>query len=300
MKLRLVRHSIKRSFAIIATAYAAATGNVAIAQPAATPGSVDPCATIPLPSALDMALMSQLMLEPHKFATLADLIRTLPPEAMSKIATMQKTAAERQAKDWPSLCRYAAENAQVSASGKRPKIIFLGDSITENWKLGDPSLFGPTVLDRGISGQTTPQILLRFYQDVVALRPRTVHIMAGVNDIMGNTGATTDATIVNNIRAMIDIARTNNIRVVLAAITPSKRFVARPELGLAPRISAVNNRLAQLAESQKIIWVDYAAVLGNGDGGLKDTLGNDGLHPNRDGYAAMRPLAEAAIARASR
>jgi lysophospholipase L1-like esterase len=300
MKVRLVRHSIKRSFAIIATAYAAATGNVAIAQPAATPGSVDPCATIPLASPLDMALMSQLMLEPHKFATLADLIRTLPPEAMSKIATMQTTAAERQAKDWPGLCRYVAENAQVSASGKRPKIIFLGDSITENWKLGDPSLFGQTVLDRGISGQTTPQILLRFYQDVVALRPRTVHIMAGVNDIMGNTGPTTDATIVNNIRAMIDIANTNNIRVVLAAITPSKRFVARPELSLAARISAVNILLANLAKSRKIIWVDYAAVLGNGDGGLKDTLGNDGLHPNRDGYAAMRPLAEAAIARASR
>ena len=240
------------------------------------------------------------MVEPRKFTSLADLLKLLPPDAMAKMVAMQKNAADRQAKDWPNLCRYGAENAQVLASGIRSRVIFLGDSITENWKIADPSLFSATVLDRGIGGQTTPQILLRFYQDVVSLRPRAVHIMAGVNDIMGNTGPTSDATIVNNIRAMIDIAKANRIRVVLAAITPSKAYVARPDMNLVPRITAVNRLLAELAKEQHVGFVNYEPVLANNEGGLKDALGNDGLHPNRDGYAAMRPLTEQAIARAAK
>jgi hypothetical protein len=122
------------------------------------------------------------MLEPRKFTSLADPLKVLPPDAMAKMAASQKSALEWQAKDWPNLCRYAAEYEQVKATGIRPLAIFLGDSIIENWKLSDPALFSATVLDRGIGGQTTPQILLRFYPDVVALCPRVVHIMAGVND----------------------------------------------------------------------------------------------------------------------
>ena len=180
---------------------------LALAQPAPARASEDVCAGQPTLEGQNPELLARMMIEPRKFAGLADLLKVLPPDAMAKMAASQKSALERQAKDWPNLCRYAAENAQVKASGILPRMIFLGDSITENWKLGDPALFGATVLDRGIGGQTTPQILLRFYPDVVALRPRVVHIMAGVNDIMGNTGATSDATIVNNIRAMIDIAK---------------------------------------------------------------------------------------------
>lgn len=248
----------------------------------------------------DLAMLTSLMLEPRKITSFADLIKSLPPEAMTRLMASQKTAMERQAKDWANLCRYAAENAAVQAGGIRPRVVFLGDSITENWKLGDPSLFSAASQNRGIGGQTTPQILLRFYQDVVALRPRAVHIMAGVNDIMGNTGPTSDVAIVNNIRAMIDIAKANNIRVVLAGIAPSKAFIARPDFDLSPRIAAVNSQLVRLAAERRVTWVDYAPSLGDGQGGLKDTLGNDGLHPNRDGYAAMRPVAERAIARAAK
>lgn len=277
-----------------------ALAGLALAQSVPAWASEDVCAGLPAAEDQNPELLARLMLEPRKFASLADLFRALPPEAMAKMATLRKSAQERQAKDWPNLCRYAAENAQVKASGIRPRAIFLGDSITENWKLGDPTLFNATVLDRGIGGQTTPQILLRFYPDVVALRPRLVHIMAGVNDIMGNTGATSDATIVNNIRAMIDIAKANGIRVVLARIAPAKTFVARPDFDMVPRITAVNALLDSLAKEKRVTLADYAPVLADSEGGLKDALANDGLHPNRDGYAAMRPLAERAIARAAK
>ncbi len=265
------------------------------AQPLSSPTQAETCASVPAADEQDLATLNGLVVEPRRFTSLADLLKGLPPEAMAKIATMQKVAAERQAKDWPWLCRYAAENAAVLASGIRPEAVFIGDSITENWKLGDPSLFSATVLDRGIGGQTTPQILLRFYQDVVTLHPRAVHIMAGTNDISGNTGAVTDTAIVDNIRAMIDIAKANGIRVVLASITPSKEFIARPGVDPSPRIAEVNRRLKQLAAQQRITFVDYFPLLADREGGLAAALGNDGLHPNRDGYAVMRPLAVKAM-----
>ena len=265
------------------------------AQPLRSPTQTKTCASVPAADEQDLATLNGLVVEPRRFTSLADLLKGLPPEAMAKIATMQKVAAERQAKDWPWMCRYAAENAAVLASGIRPEAVFIGDSITENWKLGDPSLFSATVLDRGIGGQTTPQILLRFYQDVVALRPRAVHIMAGTNDISGNTGAVTDTAIVDNIRAMIDIAKANGIRVVLASITPSKEFIARPEVDPSPRIAEVNRSLKHLAVQQRITFVDYFPLLVDSGGGLAAALGNDGLHPNRDGYAVMRPLAVKAM-----
>mgnify|MGYP000520546527 CR=1 FL=1 len=215
------------------------TSTEVLAQSAAIPLSGNDCVSPPARSEEDTKLLNALMVEPRRFTSLAVLLKLLPPEAMANMATMQKSAAERQAKDWPDLCRYVAENAQVQASAIRPRVIFLGDSITENWKIADPSLFSASVLDRGIGGQTTPQILLRFYQDVVALRPKVVHIMAGTNDISGNTGATTDEAIVHNIRAMIDIAEANDIRTILASITPSKQFVARPGVDPSARIAAV-------------------------------------------------------------
>ncbi len=246
------------------------------------------------------ALLAPLMLESRSFANVAEMFAALPADAMATFAAMQAAEAEREKTDWANLCRYAAENAQVAASGSRPRVVFLGDSITENWLLGDPALFGPAVLNRGIGGQTTPQILLRFYQDVVMLRPRAVHIMAGVTDIMGNQGPSSDAAIVNNIRAMIDIAKANGIRVMLAGITPSQAFLARPDVDLRPRISEVNRQLALLAVEERISFVDYSPALANAAGGLNASLGNDGLHPNRAGYAAMRSVVDRAVRRATR
>ncbi len=270
------------------------------AQQLKSPTQAEVCAAVPAADALDPSILNTLMVEPKKFTSMAELMKALPPEATAQFATMQKAAADRQAKDWPWLCRYAAENEAVLKSGVRPKVIFIGDSITENWILADPSLFSSIVLDRGIGGQTTPQILLRFYQDVVALRPQVVHIMAGTNDISGNTGAVTDEAIVQNIRAMIDIAKANGIKVVLASITPSKQFVARPGIDPSPRIAAVNRALFKLAAEKKVTYVDYFPALADTAGGLADALGNDGLHPNRDGYAAMRPLTDKAIKRAGK
>ena len=276
-------------------AFALARPSIAQTQPA---GAACPPADPEMTEFLEP--LTEMMLVPGKSMNIPEMLRTMPPETMAKLAALQKAAADRQAKDWPNLCRYAAENAQIIASGIRPRVVFIGDSITENWKPGDPSLFNATVLTRGIGGQTTPQILLRFYQDVVALRPRVVHIMAGTNDISGNTGPTSDQAIVNNIRAMIDIAKANRIAVVLASITPSKGFGMRPNFDPSFRIAAVNRQLAALAAERRVTYVDYFPPLADGAGGFNAALANDGLHPNRAGYAAMRPLAERAVARAAK
>ncbi len=258
------------------------------------------CTPVDPQAAEGIAQFTGAMLTPGKPINIAEVIKTMPPEMLARMGALQKQAAERQTKDFANLCRYADENAAVLSSGVRPRVVFLGDSITENWKMGDPTLFGSSVLDRGISGQTTPQILLRFYQDVVALRPRMVHIMAGTNDISGNTGPTTDQAIVNNIRAMIDIAKAHGIRVVLASITPSKGFAMHPGFDPSPRIAAVNRMLVSLAAEMHVTYVDYFPKLADSQGGFKATLANDGLHPNRDGYAVMRPLTDKAIARAAK
>jgi len=145
------------------------------------------------------------------------------------LAAYQRYEAWRLANDWASLCHYREENRRV-ASGARPRVVFIGDSITELWKAYDPDFFSGGVLDRGISGQTTPQMVVRFYQDVVRLRPRVVHIMAGTNDVAANTGPTSDDQFKNNITAMVDLAKANGIKVVLASIPPTKTFSWRPDL----------------------------------------------------------------------
>ncbi len=295
------RSLVAAAFAILVQAEAALAEGMpppATAANATAPASA--CTPADPAMARGFAQFTEAMLAPGKAMDIAAMMRSMPPETMARIAEFQKAEADRRAKDWPNLCRYAAENAQVLASGIRPRVVFIGDSITENWKLGDPSQFSATTLDRGISGQTTPQILLRFYQDVVSLRPRVVHIMAGTNDISGNTGPASDEAIVNNIRAMIDIAKANNIRVVLASITPSKGFAMRPDFDPSPRIAAVNRALVQLAAQRRVIWLDYFPPLADSTGGFNSALANDGLHPNRAGYAVMRPLAERAIVRAAK
>jgi lysophospholipase L1-like esterase len=200
------------------------------------------------------------------------------------------------ARDWPGLCRYKEANAAVER-GPRPRAVFMGDSITEGWVGGDPSLFTAGVVGRGIGGQTSPQMLVRFRQDVVALRPRVVHIMAGTNDIAGNTGPATIRDFQNNILAMLDIAEANGIAAVLAAIPPSKRLYWR-ELDPRPLIRELNEWLRETAAERGLVFVDYGAVLADAEGGLRADLGNDGVHPNRDGYAAMRELARHALSAA--
>lgn len=199
--------------------------------------------------------------------------------------------------DWAWLCRYRAENAAYGV--KNPaRAVFIGDSITEGWARTDPALFTGGVVGRGLSGQTSPQILLRFWQDVIALHPRVVHIMIGTNDIAGNTGPTSVAAYQANIRAMVDLARVNGVRVVLGSIPPAKRMDWRPGLAPAPRIAELNQWLRAFAAERGLVFADYHSVLAAPDGGLRPELGKDGVHPEAPGYALMRPIAERALAEA--
>jgi lysophospholipase L1-like esterase len=228
--------------------------------------------------------------EPSKPAKLA-------PEL---IATYLANQTYTKQYDWPWLCRYRAANAATVAAGK-PEVVFMGDSITEFWGLYDPSFFKNGTVDRGISGQTTPQMLLRFYQDVVALHPRVVHIMGGTNDIAGNTGPNDAKAFKNNIRAMVEIAQANGIKVVLASIPPASIFTWAPTLKPAGQIVALNAWLKGYAAERNAVYADYyGALVDPATNGMRKETTFDGVHPATLGYATMRPIAERAIASAER
>lgn len=196
------------------------------------------------------------------------------------------------------LCRYAAQNAAITTP---VRVVFLGDSITENWNEADSSLFTDGIVDRGISGQTTPQMLERFRQDVLSLHPRAVHIMAGTNDIAGNTGAATMDAVQGNIESMAELARLHGIKVILGSVLPTEGFTWNPTIRGAPQqITALNTWLRGYAKAHGYIYVDYHAALVGAKGGLKPGLSKDGVHPTPSGYALMRPLALAAISKALR
>ncbi|KMS51675.1 hypothetical protein V474_03325 [Novosphingobium barchaimii LL02] len=220
------------------------------------------------------------------------------PEMAKLIAQVSEKEKQRQKIDWAGLCRYRAANAEQRGKDA-PDVVFLGDSITDNWIYGDPSLFSAKVLDRGISGQTSAQILLRFQADVIRLRPGTVHIMAGTNDILQDLGPTSDDAIIDNFVAMLDLAQVHKINVVIASILPISERSWQPQLKPGPRVVRLNQRLKALALSRKAKFLDYYSVLKDADGRLRTDLGNDGVHPNRTGYAAMAPLARSVIVAAS-
>jgi len=201
-------------------------------------------------------------------------------------------------RDWPNLAKYQEENARLGApAGREARVVFLGDSITELWPLSK-SFPGKPYVNRGISGQTTPQILLRFRQDVIALRPKVVVILAGTNDIAENTGPITLAGIEDNLASMVDLAKRNGIRVVLASLLPASQYPWRPDLAPVGKIRALNDWIKGYAETEGLVFLDYFSVMANEKRGLKAELSEDGVHPNQAGYAAMAPLAERAIAAA--
>lgn len=237
----------------------------------------------------------------YRVAMMASRHSAPPARPTSAIAAFAAAQAERQRQDWPFLCRFAADNARLALRpAAERQVVFLGDSITENWAVARPDLAGRGWVNRGISGQTTPQILLRFQQDVVALRPRVVHIMAGTNDVAGNTGPNTAEAVEDNIRAMVRLGKAAGIRVVLAAIPPAARFAWAPDLRPGPVIAAMNDRLRKLAASEYVLFVDYGRVLATADGAMRPELSYDGVHPDGAGYAAMMPVAERVVARALR
>lgn len=237
---------------------------------------------------------------PFEQAVVAFVLNTGPMDAelfarVTDTATREtytKKEYERSATDWPHLGMYRGENASVH---ERPKVVFIGDSITEIWRHHDPDFFSNGILGRGISGQTSSQTLVRFYPDVVALKPIAVHILCGSNDIAGNTGPTTPQDFKNNIMTMLDIAEINGIKVLLGSITPSVRFSHRPEVKPAARIAELNDWLCKVASERGVVFIDYFTALAAEDRSLSPEYTNDGLHPNAAGYSVMQPLALTAI-----
>ena len=219
------------------------------------------------------------------------------PGAAAALAAYLKKRDADQLRDFPNLCKYKAANAARARDGA-PDVVLMGDSITENWQPGDPTLFSARIVDRGIAGQTSPQMVVRFQQDVVALRPKVVHIMAGTNNVAGNTGPSSPEDYKNDIRAMVDMARHNHIAVVLASIPPAGGFPWRPDLQPAVQIPTLNAWLRDYAAKNGLVYVDYYAALVAEGGGMKSDLTNDGVHPTTRGYAVMRPLFDKAVAKA--
>ncbi len=189
--------------------------------------------------------------------------------------------------DRDGLCRYREDNAALKT---RPELVLFGDSITEGWASQVPELFGTRIVGRGISGQTTAQMLVRFQADVLALKPRRVQIMAGTNDVAGNLGPTSETGWQNNIKSMVELARAHGIEPVLASIPPADHFGWKPGMKPAAQIQRLNAWLRDYAQKNGLVYVDYYAVLVGEGGALKPALGEDGVHPNAAGYAVMRPL----------
>jgi lysophospholipase L1-like esterase len=202
--------------------------------------------------------------------------------------------------DWANLERYQPANATLGApAGDENRVVFYGNSITDAWAPFFPAMFpGKPYVGRGISGQTTPQMLVRFHQDVVALAPKVVVILAGTNDIAGNTGPSTLEMIEDNLMAMTEIAKQHGIRVVLSSVLPAYDYPWKPGLEPAPKIIALNAWMRRYAGETGETYLDYHSVMADARGGLPSSTSRDGVHPNEAGYRIMAPLAEAAIAQA--
>ncbi|MFL5560491.1 MAG: SGNH/GDSL hydrolase family protein [Gemmatimonadaceae bacterium] len=204
--------------------------------------------------------------------------------------------------DWAFLERYRQANAALAAPAPGAnRVVFYGNSITEGWaRYFDKEFPGKPYIGRGISGQTTPQMLVRFRQDVVALHPAVVVILAGTNDIAGNTGPSTLEMIEDNFASMTEIAQANHIRVVLSSVLPVYDYPWRPGLQPVPKIAALNAWLRSYAAAHGATYLDYFSSLADERQGMKSNLASDGVHPTEAGYEVMAPLAERAIADALR
>jgi lysophospholipase L1-like esterase len=214
---------------------------------------------------------------------------------------------EVQLKDWPALSRYADEDKQLAASPNEQRVVFMGDSITDGWRNPQFGGFfpGKPYVNRGIGGQTTPQMLLRFRADVIDLHPRVVVILAGTNDIAGNTGPMTLEQTEANLATMSELAHAHGIRVVLSSVMPVNDVTAPDGKKLVQtidrppeKILALNSWIKSYATDHGDIYLDYFSAMVDDNGHLRTDLTNDGLHPQAKGYAVMTPLAEKAIAAA--
>jgi len=258
----------------------------------------------------------------NRFLTIVCLLITSAGIAAAQTATPAPSPAdpcaeirartaryETQLNDWPVLARYHEANAKTNAPAKNEeRVVFMGDSITDGWQNPKYGGFfpGKPYVDRGISSQTTPQMLIRFRPDVIALRPKVVVILAGTNDIAGNTGPMTLQAIEDNLTSMFDLAHANGIRVVFASVLPISDYeknregqqIIRSKQRPPEQITALNAWMKTYAAAHRGVYLDYFSAMADDKGFLKEELSEDGLHPNKKGYDIMAPLAEHAIAAA--
>jgi lysophospholipase L1-like esterase len=203
--------------------------------------------------------------------------------------------------DFPWLAKFKEADLKLAppAAGDN-RVVFMGDSITDNWKIeGTAGYFpGKPYINRGISGQTTPQMLVRFRQDVIALQPKVVVILAGINDIAGNTGPMTLEQTEDNLASMAELAVAHHIRVVLCSVLPAFDFPWRPGMVPAPKVLALNAWIKAYAAEKGHVYADYHAAMKDSRDGLPAALSQDGVHPLPAGYAVMAPLVEAGIEKA--
>src|SRR4051812_37768710 len=211
-----------------------------------------------------------------------------------ELARQRAAQEEKLHNDWADLHKYQDANHRLSAPAKNEnRVVFMGNSITEGWAPHFATMFpGKPYIGRGISGQTTPQMLVRFHQDVVALKPKVVVILAGTNDIAGNTGPSTLEMIEDNIASMTEIAKAHNIRVVLSSVLPVYDYPWKPGLEPAPKIIALNAWMKRYARESGETYLDYHSAMADARGGLPPAIAGDGVHPNEAGYRIMAPLAE--------
>lgn len=207
-------------------------------------------------------------------------------------------AGKAKAQDWANLNKYKNENMLLvpPVIGEK-RIVYFGDSITENWGTAYPEFFiGKKYINRGISGQTSPQMLLRFRSDVIDLNPKIVVILAGTNDIAGNTGSTTLEIILGNLISMCELAKVNGIKVILCSVLPAYDYPWKFGIEPADKIETLNSMILNYAKANNIVYVDYYSAMVDHRKGLKSIYSGDGVHPNKEGYRVMGPIIETAIA----
>ena len=224
------------------------------------------------------------------------------PASTAELQSMARLRAADSAfaNDYANFARYCDANRLLAApAAGEQRVVFMGNSITEGWVKFFPAMFpGKPYIGRGIGGQTTPQMLVRFHADVVALKPAVVVILGGTNDIAGNTGPSTLEMIEDNLQAMTEIAQANGIRVVLSSVLPVYDYPWKRGLAPAPKIVALNAWMKAYAARVGAGYLDYHGAMRDARDGMRDNLAYDGVHPNETGYRVMAGLVDRAIAEA--
>lgn len=221
-------------------------------------------------------------------------------KTIASVLAMSAAITTSYAQDWPNIKRYELANSKVQPPAKKEKrVVFMGDSITDGWINNDSSFFaGKPYYDRGISGQTTGQMLVRFREDVINLKPSVVVILAGINDIAENNGPSKLEDVFGNLVSMAELAKANNIKVVLSSLLPAINFPWRPAIDPTEKVSQLNAMIRNYAKANSIVYLDYFNAMKDEKNGLKSDLAKDPVHPNVNGYKVMGPLAEEAITKA--